>query len=54
VKLLLGHANACVFGIGLVAALRGIALWSPPAAYVVGGTVLMFVGAWPYLRVRSR
>lgn len=53
-KLILAHANGCLFALGFVALLRGIALWSPPAAYVVGGSVAMAVAAWPYLRMRMR
>jgi hypothetical protein len=47
------NANAIVFGAGFVALVRGVALWSPAAAYVVAGGVLMLVGAWPFLRLRK-
>jgi hypothetical protein len=52
-KALRDNANAIVFGAGFVALVRGVALWSPPAAYVVAGGVLMLVGAWPFLRLRK-
>jgi hypothetical protein len=53
VKLILSNVNACVFGLGFLAALRGVSLWSPAAAWVTAGVVLMAIGAWPFLRVRT-
>ena len=47
------NANTVVFVAGLLTLLRGVALWSPPAAYIVAGVVLMLVGVWPFLRSRN-
>lgn len=47
------HAHTTIFSIGFVALERGIAVtFTPGIAAIVGGVVLMFLGAWPFLRPR--
>lgn len=42
--------NALVFFAGFACLGYGVARWSPPAAYVALGVVLMIVAVWPYLQ----
>lgn len=50
-KLLHENLNALVVFVGFVALEGGVAAyWSAALAAMVGGAVLMLLGAWPYLR----
>ncbi len=50
-RVLLEHIHTTLFVIGFVALERGVAVMvSPGLAWTVAGLVLMFLGAWPYLR----
>lgn len=51
--LMLSNANAMTFLAGFGLAYTGIADWSRAAADLAAGLVLMFVGAWPYVRTRG-
>ena len=51
----LENVNGCAFVSGFGLLYLGVRGFSPPAADVVAGVVLMAIGAWPYvLRMRKR
>lgn len=44
------NVNTAIVLVGFASLLTGIAsLWSAAVAAIVGGTVLMAAGSWPYL-----
>lgn len=43
------NLNGLVFAVGLALLLVGVRAWSPAAAYVVAGAIVMAVAAVPYL-----
>jgi len=49
-RLLLGQLNAVAFVAGFVTLLVSVAQWSGPTAGVLGGSVVMAIAAWPYVR----
>ena len=52
---MLENVNGCAFVSGFGLLYLGVRGFSPPAADVVAGVVLMAIGAWPYvLRMRKR
>jgi hypothetical protein len=50
---LLNNINGFLFVVGFALLSAGIAAWSPPAAAVVAGVVLMALGLWPYITIRK-
>lgn len=48
------HLNALVFFVGFACLGYGVARWSPAAAYVALGAVLMTVAVWPYLQRKRK
>lgn len=41
-----------LFIAGVALLVRGVAMWSPPAAWVVSGLALLVLAFWPVLRAR--
>lgn len=40
--------------LGLAAVLYGVAAWSRPAAWILGGALLVWLAIWPELRKETR
>lgn len=48
------NARGLVFVAGAAWLYHGVAAFSPPAANVIAGALLMAVGAYPYLRLKRK
>ena len=51
---LLAHLNAVAFFSGFALSGYGVSRWSPAAACVAAGLVLMLIAAWPFLHTPKR
>ena len=49
---LVAYADVSAFVVGLAAVEYGVGCWSAPAAWVLGGVVLMACAVWPGRKVK--